>query len=270
MVNFQLIGSALQESVGLSPTCSIGSTSSLTSTWRFDEFPRPEGFFIDLFEQFGVVRAHLQLDAFASAMRSAIDSASVSRWQEIASATQRFEELGIELNISRSGGTPDTSNSAPIGSEFSIHGRLVLPTSLESDAAKLLKIMLEMFSEIVTAGIGWKDSEFDVEGAKVFRAVTLYERSPLNRRLAIEIHGVTCIVCNFNFASKYGLIGDGVVEIHHKTPVHLMNREKVVDPRTELVPLCSNCHTMVHSTDPPIPIDELKRSIETNAAKFGR
>lgn len=259
----------LQESVGLSPTFSFENTALLTSTWRFTEFPRPEGFFILLFEQFGVVRAHLQLDSFASAMKSAIDSVSESRWHEIAGATGRFEEFGIEFTISRAGGTDGLQQSPQSESDFALGGRLVRPTSLELDAAKLLKIMVEVFSEIVTAGIGWRDSDFDVEGAKVIRTVTSYERSPLNRRLAIEIHGVTCDVCNFNFAHKYGVIGDGVVEIHHKTPVHLMKEEAVIDPRTDLVPLCSNCHTMVHLSDPPIPIEELKKNIETNANRFG-
>ena len=267
MVEFQQIGSALSESVGLSATYSFGNPAFLASTWRFREFPRPEGFYIDLFEQFGVVRARLHLDAFASAMRRAIDAASQARWLEIAAASRRFEEFGIEFQISRSGSSDDGRTLPSAAAPFSISGRLVQPTSLENDAARLLKIMVELFSEIVTAGLGWKDADFDIEGAKVVREVSVYERSPLNRRLAIEIHGLSCAACNFNFSRKYGAIGDGVVEIHHKTPVHLMEQEAVVDPRTDLVPLCSNCHTVVHKTDPPIAIEDLKRKIEFEAAK---
>jgi 5-methylcytosine-specific restriction protein A len=262
LINFEQIGSLIDESLGLSSSYSFGNATSLASTWRFGEFPRPEGFYVELFEQFGVVRARLQLDAFASAMRGAIDAASQARWREIGLASKRFEDFGIEFQISRSGDSVESSKLPPTDTEFSIDGRLVKPTSLEEDAARLLKIMVELFSEIVTAGLGWKEAEFDFEGAKSVRAVTVYERSPLNRRLAIEIHGLTCAACNFNFSSKYGQIGDGVVEIHHKIPVHLMNRVEVVDPRTDLVPLCSNCHTIVHKTDPPISIEELKRLIE--------
>ena len=213
-----------------------------------------------------MVRARLQLDSFASAMKSAVDSASESRWQEISAATRSFEKLGIELKINRNGRPLDETKHYAQADAFSVDGRLVHPTSLEQDSAKLLKILVELFSEIVTAGLGWKDSHFDLEGAKGVRASNFYERSPLSRRLAIEIHGVTCAACNFNFSNKYGPIGDGVVEIHHRIPVHLMQVEAVVDPRTDLVPLCSNCHTMVHKTDPPIAVEDLKRFVEIQAS----
>ena len=167
MVDFQQIGSTLDESVGLSATYSFGNPAFLASTWRFREFPRPEGFYIDLFEQFGVVRARLQLDAFASAMRRAIEAVSQARWREIAAASKRFEEFGIEFQISRNGSSDDGTTLSSAATPFSIAGRLVQPTSLEDDAARLLKIMVELFSEIVTAGLGWKDADFDFEGAKV-------------------------------------------------------------------------------------------------------
>lgn len=51
------------------------------------------------------------------------------------------------------------------------------------------------------------------------------------------------------------------IEIHHRTPVHLMENEAVVDPRVDLVPFCSHCDSRARKTDPPIQIEELKQLI---------
>lgn len=222
-----------------------------------------------LFEQFGVTRASLQLDAFASATKGAIESATLVRWNEIAAATRRLEDLGIEIDIQVNGTRVEELEGIDLVRSFAMNGRLVKIAGLESDAAILMRVMVEAFSEISTAGLGWQDGQFEIEGSKQYRFVTTYERSPINRRLAIEIHGVTCAVCSFNFGEVYGSLGDEVVEIHHTLPVHLMEKESVVDPRTDLVPLCSNCHTMVHRVDPPLGIEELKLLIEAKVKASG-
>ncbi|WP_369347130.1 HNH endonuclease [Amylolactobacillus amylophilus] len=45
---------------------------------------------------------------------------------------------------------------------------------------------------------------------------------------------------------KYGTLGHEFIEIHHKNPLYLNNTEINIDPRNDLVPLCSNCHRMIH------------------------
>jgi predicted HNH restriction endonuclease len=35
-----------------------------------------------------------------------------------------------------------------------------------------------------------------------------------------------------------------------------------VNPVTDLVPICSNCHSVVHLTNPPRNVDELKAVFE--------
>lgn len=39
------------------------------------------------------------------------------------------------------------------------------------------------------------------------------------------------------------------------------NGERAVDPLTDLLPLCSNCHRMIHKPDPMLSIEELKKFI---------
>jgi 5-methylcytosine-specific restriction protein A len=99
------------------------------------------------------------------------------------------------------------------------------------------------------------------EGALMRVTVNRYERCPANRAAAIAVHGVTCKACNFDFALFYGELGEGFIEIHHRTPVSQMGNGYVIDPINDLVPLCSNCHQIVHREDPPIPVEKLWKMI---------
>ncbi len=87
-----------------------------------------------------------------------------------------------------------------------------------------------------------------------------YERNPKNRRLAIEIHGLTCAVCGFNFKEMYGDLGHGFIEVHHISPLNLFECETTIDPEKDLITVCSNCHRMLHRNKGNSPlIDELKK-----------
>ena len=73
-----------------------------------------------------------------------------------------------------------------------------------------------------------------------------HERDPVNRRRAIEIHGYKCAVCGFDFEAVYGERGKGFIEVHHTKPLSEVSEAIVIDPATDLVPVCSNCHRMIH------------------------
>jgi predicted restriction endonuclease len=102
----------------------------------------------------------------------------------------------------------------------------------------------------------------DSEGDKRLVQHVSYERSPKNRRIAIKIHGTTCAVCAFDFDETYGKeYADGYIQIHHIKPVSEYEGE--VDPETDLVPLCANCHAMAHRRrDTVTSIKELRALIE--------
>lgn len=84
------------------------------------------------------------------------------------------------------------------------------------------------------------------EGAIQYHWTTRYERDPQLRARAIEIHGTTCMGCGFNFEQKYGEIGRGFIEVHHTKPVSALGGAAVVNPQSDMVTLCSNCHSIVH------------------------
>lgn len=85
-----------------------------------------------------------------------------------------------------------------------------------------------------------------------------YERNREARQKCIEANGCRCAVCGMSFEEKYGEIGRGFIHVHHVVPISSIGQDYVVDPLKDLVPVCPNCHNMLHRKDPPLSIEELK------------
>lgn len=97
-----------------------------------------------------------------------------------------------------------------------------------------------------------------VEGEESEVILTKYERSKAAREACVLHHGYSCATCGFNFESVYGEIGRGFVHIHHINPISNRGGEYQVDPTRDLIPLCPNCHAMVHRRTPPVSITDLR------------
>lgn len=101
------------------------------------------------------------------------------------------------------------------------------------------------------------------EGLRKLRKSWRIERSAKNRRLARIKWGnnCSCVVCRVNFNKKYGQdIARGYIEFHHLRP--LSAGAYTPRPEKDLVPVCSNCHSMLHRRRPnPIPILELQERL---------
>jgi 5-methylcytosine-specific restriction protein A len=96
------------------------------------------------------------------------------------------------------------------------------------------------------------------EGAVLQSVVQRRERNPRNRLLCIRIHGERCVVCELEPRLVYGEAGS-IIEVHHLEPVASLLEPRPYDPRTDLVPLCPNCHRALHTRRPiPFSIEELK------------
>ena len=88
--------------------------------------------------------------------------------------------------------------------------------------------------------------------------VNNYERNPIARKKCIEHFGVTCQVCTFDFEKIYGEIGKEFIHVHHKIDISTIGNEYSVDPINDLIPVCPNCHSMLHKKKPTYTIEELK------------
>lgn len=101
------------------------------------------------------------------------------------------------------------------------------------------------------------------EGQPHKKYVTYYERNPKLRRQAIAIHGKTCQACGFNFKDYYGDYGADFIHIHHICPISELSDSTVINPETDMVPLCANCHAMIHrQKNKTLSVLELKNMIK--------
>lgn len=100
------------------------------------------------------------------------------------------------------------------------------------------------------------------EGKRVLRKSYSYERNPEAREACLAHYGYICYICGFSFVKKYGMIGEKFIHVHHKNPVSEVGHEYIVDPIKDLVPICPNCHAMIHRKVPAMSVDELKKIVE--------
>ena len=100
------------------------------------------------------------------------------------------------------------------------------------------------------------------EGKRYSITVNAYERDPKARAKCIACYGCYCAVCGFDFEATYGNVGKGVIEVHHITPLSLINQEYQINPVKDLIPVCSNCHTIIHKRKPPYDIKEARGLLE--------
>ena len=60
----------------------------------------------------------------------------------------------------------------------------------------------------------------------------------------------------FDFSTTYGLLGKGFCEVHHLSPLSASD-ESVTTTFADLAVVCSNCHRILHRSDPMLSIAEL-------------
>lgn len=127
-------------------------------------------------------------------------------------------------------------------------------------------IDLALEAEALAHGVGLEEFVPDPEGRRKIIQSIQYERSRKNRRKAIELHGSACVVCGFDFDAFYGdEIAKGFIEVHHTRSVSEMEG-RALDIKVDLVPVCSNCHSMLHRRKGTVfSVAELRRLIRKAA-----
>jgi hypothetical protein len=95
------------------------------------------------------------------------------------------------------------------------------------------------------------------EGQRYSVVSTAIERNPIARKKCIEHFGCKCYVCEFDFNRVYGQLGGDYIHVHHKTDIATRLGEHEVNPIRDLVPLCANCHAMVHQERPSMSVEKL-------------
>ena len=109
-----------------------------------------------------------------------------------------------------------------------------------------------------------EDDSEAVEGRVLFRVHRVRERnqslSKKKKNAELKKSGnLACEVCGFIFKEKYGELGKGFIECHHKIPLadlHSNQKTRLSD----LALVCSNCHRMLHRQS-KMSIGELRSQI---------
>lgn len=99
------------------------------------------------------------------------------------------------------------------------------------------------------------------EGACSTITVNRYERDPLAREVCLAHHGYRCDDCRTLLSECYGPIAEGVIHVHHLTPIATIGSSYQLDPVQELRPVCPNCHAVLHLRYPPFSIEELQLTL---------
>lgn len=100
------------------------------------------------------------------------------------------------------------------------------------------------------------------EGSQASVYGVRYERDPKLRIQAIAIHGLACKACGFDFEKAYREHGMGYIHVHHTLPISEFGGAKLVNPETDMVTLCANCHAVVHrKRGSTLSLEELKRIV---------
>lgn len=106
--------------------------------------------------------------------------------------------------------------------------------------------------------------EFKYSEGKITQVLqTKYERNPVNRELCLSANGYICKICGFDFEKVYGEIGHNFIHVHHIEMVSSFGGEYFLDPVKDMIPVCPNCHAMLHKSNPPM-LPECLREIINN------
>ncbi|TVQ03266.1 MAG: hypothetical protein EA381_01740 [Planctomycetaceae bacterium] len=109
--------------------------------------------------------------------------------------------------------------------------------------------------------------EVRVAPAKLFdgalRRITInaFEANAAAKADCIRHHGTNCQICGMDFGRVYGPEAAGLIHVHHLKPISAISREYQIDPVRDLLPVCHNCHAVLHLGGKHRTVDEVKRML---------
>lgn len=239
---------------------------------RFSDLSEKQTFLLALCRHWKSTEINLRADAFASKTLTFLATQAVERKIQIKNLIDEKRSSYSTCQIMVDGKSfLDDQLSEPY-STFEFQASILTEdSSIENGLvgekeAVFVSFCIEIFSLILPLSDSRYTNPDEVtgfpEGSVSHVVVNKYERDPRNRRIAIELHGTKCMACDFDFEAKYGPLGREYIVIHHTTPVSSMGEGYIVDPATDLVAICANCHAMVHRVNPPMPILELRKLLQ--------
>lgn len=107
-----------------------------------------------------------------------------------------------------------------------------------------------------------------IEGSPKIVEQARFERDPALRAACLALQGTTCRVCGMSFELVYGADAAGFIHVHHLEPLGAVGEAHVVDPSVDLIPVCPNCHSVIHLRNPPFTPDEVKAMLTVSKSSL--
>ncbi len=107
-----------------------------------------------------------------------------------------------------------------------------------------------------------KHIPYHTEGAKNKVTINSYERNAKARKKCLKHFGYSCAVCGMNFKDQYKGIEANPIHVHHLNPISESNGERKINPTEDLIPVCPNCHAVIHSSSELYSIEEVKEMLQ--------
>jgi 5-methylcytosine-specific restriction protein A len=130
-----------------------------------------------------------------------------------------------------------------------------------------VQITWEIFNSFDNEPLSQKEVGRLPEGQKKQIISNAYERNPEARQRCVEHYGYKCVICQFDFVKFYGDLGKDFIHVHHVKPISEIGEEYCVDPIKDLLPVCPNCHAMMHRRKPCCSPEEVREVIINNFSK---
>lgn len=136
----------------------------------------------------------------------------------------------------------------------------------QAPEARSLVSSVQKYIESNTFLDGFPDVDEDTigkEGNPRFKTHLIRERNikivkEKKKIIFAQTGKLECEVCAFNFENTYGVIGNDFCEVHHLIPLH--QADGLIETKLEdLAIVCSNCHRMLHKSNPLLELAELKK-----------
>ncbi len=163
---------------------------------------------------------------------------------------------------------------------FAASGRLVLekiainsPHPVATEFAKLWQVLARQGRPGIVKGFPWElrpevvdalrnsnllegnhllaDEPLDetplCEGASSQSVNTVRSRNAMARAQCLSTQKAVCVACGVDMGQLYGPEFSDCIHVHHLTPLSQSDGPRQVNPSTDLVPVCPNCHAVIHA-----------------------
>ena len=270
MISSALVDSAINKAanlLGVQLFRDAASGEEFDFAIRLVAFPSPKGFTVKIADDYMSWSAHVVLDDFSRKLANLLGEKAREKEDEFKAAISVIESATQSCEILISGSRLVDGISEEAWVDFEV--KLSLSFTLESQLERLVETLVYAISLPLTLlqedpieemTLGERHSP-RLEGDRSSVMQNKYERSRFNRAMCLRHHGFTCKACGEKLVTKYGSVAQELIHVHHIKPVSSLGGASYVDPIHDLVPLCPNCHNVIHRVNPPLTLEQLIQGI---------